>query len=293
MKINKIKLILFLVSMSILFLFGARLTYGMMNDKPQARFNNLSYCGGNQQYKLKNYASKKIQRSYSQIKPAPQAPSFVDQKYEKVATLASGTTRFKNDEKKLRTEIKAYNALIQFEQRTGLADSRCLHLAIGIHPDKFDQFIKTLRGIGSVQRIQINKTDKTNEFKAIKAKKESLLKIQASLLRLKNRNGQIAEFVKLENRILEIEKEIQQLGVSLGEYDAENEFCTVKFTLAEGSLLSGGGIGSILLESIGWTLMYGVLAGLLLLLMSMAFYVIILAFLKLMPFAKELLNKAR
>ena len=38
----------------------------------------------------------------------------------------------------------------------------------------------------------------------------------------------------LENRILEIEQQLQGLGVSLGDFDDENEFCTVQFSLLEG-----------------------------------------------------------
>ena len=39
--------------------------------------------------------------------------------------------------------------------------------------------------------------------------------------------------MNLENRILEIERQLQDLGVSLGDFDDENEFCTVKFSLQE------------------------------------------------------------
>jgi hypothetical protein len=37
----------------------------------------------------------------------------------------------------------------------------------------------------------------------------------------------------LQNRILEIEQELQGLGVLLGDFSEENEFCTVRFSLAE------------------------------------------------------------
>jgi len=40
--------------------------------------------------------------------------------------------------------------------------------------------------------------------------------------------------MQLENRILDIEQQLQGLGVSLGEFDDENEFCTVQFSLLEG-----------------------------------------------------------
>ena len=44
----------------------------------------------------------------------------------------------------------------------------------------------------------------------------------------------------LENRILEIEQQLQGLGVSLGDFDDENEFCTVQFSLLEGKELRIG-----------------------------------------------------
>ena len=38
----------------------------------------------------------------------------------------------------------------------------------------------------------------------------------------------------LEFRILDIEQQLQTLGVSLGDFDDENEFCTVQFSILEG-----------------------------------------------------------
>jgi len=81
---------------------------------------------------------------------------------------------------------------------------------------------------------EITKKDKTNEYKQLNAKKESLLKIRASLIELKSKGGKIEEYINLENRILSIEEELQGLGVQLGNYDEENEFCTIKFSLVEG-----------------------------------------------------------
>lgn len=40
--------------------------------------------------------------------------------------------------------------------------------------------------------------------------------------------------MRLEYRILEIEQQLQGLGVSLGDFDYENEFCTAQFPLLEG-----------------------------------------------------------
>lgn len=57
---------------------------------------------------------------------------------------------------------------------------------------------------------------------------------------MKSKGGKIDEYMGLENRILEIEQQLQGLGVSLGDFDDENEFCTVQFSLLEGKELRIG-----------------------------------------------------
>ena len=134
----------------------------------------------------------------------------------------------------LRKNIKDNDALIQFEQKKGNNGARQLHLVIGVPPEKFDSLYLKLSTIGDVKSKQITKNDKTNEYKELNAKKASLEKIRNSLIELKSKGGEIAEYIELENRILDIEQQLQSLGVNLGNFDDENEFCTVKFSIAEG-----------------------------------------------------------
>ena len=105
-------------------------------------------------------------------------------------------------------------------------------------PENFDLLYNDLSAIGIVQAKQITKKDKTNEYKELHAKKSSLEKIRNSLIELKSKGGKIEEYMNLENRILEIEQDLQDLGVSLGDFDDENEFCTVQFSLSEGKLVT-------------------------------------------------------
>jgi len=127
--------------------------------------------------------------------------------------------------------------LIQFEQKRGNKGERRLSLLIGVPPENFDQLYKDLSAIGIVQAKEITKKDKTNEYKELNAKKSSLEKIRSSLIELKSKGGKIDEYMNLENRILEIEQDLQDLGVSLGDFDDENEFCTVQFALSEGKVV--------------------------------------------------------
>lgn len=179
----------------------------------------------------RNYASDKKKAGSKEGNSGAQF--LAGQKYEKVGALNSRTDEFEKDEKKLREAILKLGAQIQLEQNTGLAGSRMLRLGIGVDPGKFDEMVSEVRKIGTITGIQITKTDKTNEYRDLNAQRLSQEKYRDSLISLKSRNGKISELIELENRILEIEKEIQNLGVKLGDFDEENEFCTVKFTLME------------------------------------------------------------
>jgi phage anti-repressor protein len=179
----------------------------------------------------RNYATQKVKTGGSPV---------IDQKYEKVASLTARTPDFDKDEPVLREAVKRHNALIQFEQSSGVSGGRSLHLAIGVHPDNYDSLVADVRQVGRLDSIRVDKFDKTNEYKELNASRISMEKTRDSLVALKNRTGKIDEFVALEDRILEIEKEIQGLGVKLGDYDQENEFCTVRFTLAEESVIATG-----------------------------------------------------
>lgn len=226
-KKNVVKLILWL-SLGFVVLFVFRFIYGftITINEPEMNgqiFSDLSVYS-------RNIASKKYEKRTSSI-----APSVIkaDQKYEKVAKIASMTSGFDQDEKSARSSIQSFEALIQFEQKSGNDGNRKLNLIIGVPPNNFDSLYVQMIKIGRVQAKQITKKDKTNEYKELNAKKNSLEKIRSSLLELKSKGGKIEEYMQLENRILEIEQQLQDLGVSLGDFDDENEFCTIQFSLRE------------------------------------------------------------
>lgn len=224
-----------------LVLFIFRFIYGYTTRMSEVREEYFSDFFSEREDLQHNYASD----SYKFMKdaapmaapnapPATAAQEFnVEQKYEKTATIKSRSTNFEEDEKKLRTKIKGYNAIIQYEENSGQKGDRELHLSIGIPPEKFDTFYVDVLKIGKVKAKEITKTDKTNEFKNLNARKASLESMRQSLMEIKRQSGRIEEYVNLQNRILEIEQELQNLGVSLGSFDEENEFCTVRLSLFE------------------------------------------------------------
>lgn len=226
---RKTKKISLWLSISFVILFIFRLAYGYSLKIEEIEtpmidsFESLS----NIPLSNRNYASKKhiVKNNNATVK--------VDQKYEKIADIKTLSTAFESEEKNTRKKIKDFSALIQFEQKSGNNGYRSLNLVIGVPPENFDSLYQHLTKIGKVSSKLITKKDKTNEYKELNAKKQSLEKIRTSLISLKSKGGKIEEYMNLENRILEIEQQLQDLGVSLGDFDDENEFCTVNFSLKE------------------------------------------------------------
>lgn len=209
-------------------LFVMRLGYGYATQ-PNGEVIDQGVVAGNIGYDFalsrKNYAGQKGASALG--------PQSVDQRYEKVATLAQSSHAFEKDEGAVRDVAKAAKALIQHEQSFGLAGRRQLQLALGVPPEAFDGVIGKLREIGKPVTFQVNKTDKTNEYRALLAQQESLAKSRDNLIALKARDAELSDLIALERQILELETQIQNLGVSVGEFDSEFEFVTIKLTLSE------------------------------------------------------------
>lgn len=182
----------------------------------------------------KNYASSK--RLGGQIPSAgPQVGPInpESQKYEKIANLTQVTNAYDDDRKRIDALIAGVEGIVQLERAIGLKGGRVVQLGIGVPPEKFDAFIDGARAIGRAQSIEIIKNDKTNEYLQLRAKRDTLVKARTALEELKAGGGSTAERVNVQTRLTEVEQQIQDLGVSLGEFDSQNELCTVKLALRE------------------------------------------------------------
>jgi hypothetical protein len=224
---------LLILLLAFLALWALRLGYGYLT-KPngQIQVAQTEFDANIESFTVerKNYASSKMK-----VEPSvgQAVLTAVDQKYEKVGTLTSLSQNYDQEEKALYDLIKQEQIMIQFEQRAGLVPARQLNIALGVVPDKFDSTIEALRKIGELKSIQIDKNDKTNEYKKLEAERLSLQKARDTLLELRQKDASTADLISLTNQLLDVEKQIQALGVSLGDFDANNEFCTVKFSLKE------------------------------------------------------------
>lgn len=221
-------------------LFLYRFAYTFIKDDGPAISQQGSFFDGVANLR-KNYASEKVILNMASIQTqdAGSAVPAGAQKYEKTAVVSSESAHFEEDDREIRSKTNAYKGIIQYERAFGLKGERELHMLIGIAPAVFDSFYTEIRKIGNIQSMSVTKEDKTNEYRQLNAQKASLEKTLASLQELKSKNGQVADFVSLHDKILEIEAKLQGLGVELGNFNAENEFCTVKLSLYEGKPKTG------------------------------------------------------
>ena len=197
-------------------LFGFRLSYGYYKFPVDGDNTEESYS--------LNLGSKK---NYASSKREVTSQSS-DQKLEKKAEIRSQSKNFNKSKLSIYKIIKDSQSVIQFENLIG---NKHLMLSIGVVPNNFEEVYNKLIKIGVVTKHEISQSDKTNEFLKLRAKKNSLEKTKAALMELKNKEGKISDLIDLEHKILDIETQLQHLGVSLGDFDQENEFCTIYLSL--------------------------------------------------------------
>jgi hypothetical protein len=256
-----------------LLLFIFRLIYGYVapdtnngNDYSDNFFSSIDNL-------RKNYASEKIAMK-GDVQVSQSIAS--NQKFEKTASIKTKSSEFEKDEQLLKQKSKSYNAVIQYEQNLGQKGNRQIHLLIGVNPAIFDSFYIDILKIGVVKAMEITKVDKTNEYRQLNAKKTSIEKTLQSLNELKSKGGQIADFVALNDKILEIEVQAQELGVELGNFDTENEFCTVKLSMYEGATEKNVSFIHRIKVAFEWAIKYFAIIAITTLVLALAIFVLLL-----------------
>jgi hypothetical protein len=254
--IKRIRRTVFWFALLFVALFLFRLLYSYYGGTTQYNGDGVRYDFFSSLKNLKeNYASEKIANAITAGQNAPQ-DLFSSQKYEKTATVSSETSHFDKDDSLIRGITKSYGGSIQYEQGLGKKGSRELHLSVGVRPDAFDSFYRAVQGVGELRSTSIDKVDKTNEYRQLNAKKASLEKNLASLSDLKNKSGTINDYISLHGKILEVETQLQELGVDLGNFNTENEFCTLRFSLFEGREQKAVSFLQRVKTSLEWTIKY-------------------------------------
>jgi Domain of unknown function (DUF4349) len=192
--------------------------------------------------------------------------------YEKSAQLAAGTATFDDDEARIRAALASRHALVFNERNGGIAPERRLTLEIGVSPDRFDALVGQLRQVGHLESVSVQQRDRTTEFRQLHAQRQALKKYLESVLKLRPAgNPSIDAALKLEEKIQDIEKDLQKLGVQLGDLLGKESFYHAQVTLVEYQPGAGlhrthtlaGRLGFAFLWALAWWLAVALGAGVL------------------------------
>lgn len=285
---SKLKRYIVWFIIAFIIVFVLRFCYALYDDRHYVFVNYGLGASANYYYEpappsgsmasVKNVASAKI----SQKDIYTGQSVTIDQKYEKVANLTASSAKFDEDNQKLRQIIKDHNAVIQAEKLAGLSGSQTLTMAIGVMPDNFDDLVEAVKGIGNLRSFSVDKIDKTDEFRKLMAEQETLLKSREAYEAIKAKGGDIRDLLMLEDKILDIEGKMQNLGVNLGTYSSENSFCTVNFSLgteakAPRSHISKRAFFECAVASFIWTVLFYVVVTAIMVFFSICLLIIVLA----------------
>ncbi len=154
--------------------------------------------------------------------------------YDKKAELVTGSADFDGDGAAIHSAIKDRGAIVFNEHNHGIAPERRLTLEIGVHPDKFDALLEWFRGIGHLDALDMQQQDRTGEFRRLHAQRQSLKKYLETVEKLRGiNNPSIDDTLKLEQKIQDVEKELQSLSVQLGDLLGKESFYHIQLTLYE------------------------------------------------------------
>ena len=243
---KRFKRTLLIVLAAAIVVFAARFSYEVVNYGGYSR----EYTSSN--YYQRNYLSSfdgEMRRSevtnYATNKTALTNSvdvSAFEQKYEQVASIAGRTDDFDADEQAVEQIISDKKMVVQMKNSRGLLGNRYLELTLGVAPENFKDAVDLIKTVGETVDAVENSTDRTTEFRNLMSQRASLENTRNAYIALKASGGTIADQIGLQEKILDVERQLQDLGVQIGEYSEENSLCTIAFTLSENGAEEPGGV---------------------------------------------------
>ena len=229
---KRFKRTLLIVLAAAIVVFAGRFSYELSRDRSYLAYAAYETGMSNSFFAaemapMANYASSRVT-----LTDRVDAAAF-EQKYEQVASMDSNTLKFDEDEQTVKQIIMDKKMVVQAENNWGLPGGRNLSLTLGVAPENFDDAVDLLKVVGNNFSFVVNKTDKTTEFRNLMSQRASLENTRNAYIELKVAGGTLNDQISLQEKILDVERQLQDLGVQIGEYSEENSLCTISFTLTE------------------------------------------------------------
>jgi hypothetical protein len=156
------------------------------------------------------------------------------QVHEKIGRVATATADFAADEAALRGALEEHKAGVVHEASVGVAPDRRLVLEVGVSPERFDDLVDRLQGVGRLDSLSVERHDRTGELRLLTARRQSLKKHLEVVKKLSARDNPTTEdSLKVAREMREVERELEVLSTQAGDFLGRESFYTVTVTLAE------------------------------------------------------------
>ena len=151
---------------------------------------------------------------------------------EETATVAATSASFDKDKERFFAIVKERKGKIIHEASQGLPPNRSLNITIGVNEQLFQSALDDLTSIGKIVRTEVTRTDRTEEFRSLFAKKQSSEEHVEALSKLRQLPDRV-DVIALEEKLLGIEREIVTMGMQMGDFTPEESLSNISYSLRE------------------------------------------------------------
>jgi len=154
--------------------------------------------------------------------------------FEKRAALGSRSSDFDRDQALVRDELAGHRAVVFHERAEGTAPNRKLYVEVNVPPERFDSLVADLQAIGQLQSNTVQQRDRTGEFRKLTSQRQTQKTYLDAIVKLRD-VGKLSldDSLRLEQKVVEVEKELQALGARMGDLAGNESFYHVDLTLVE------------------------------------------------------------
>lgn len=156
------------------------------------------------------------------------------QLFEKRAQIGCRSQDFQADESKLRSQLALHKAIVFFEKSEGTAPRRKLYIELNVPPEQFESLVAGVKTIGHLESILVQQRDRTSEFRKLQSQRRTMRSHLDAIVKLRDRPmTSLDDALKLENKIIDIERDLQNVGVQMGDLAAKESYFHVDMSLIE------------------------------------------------------------
>lgn len=151
------------------------------------------------------------------------------------ADIAIESKNFDEDLESIKSLVKDNGGYYSSSSLHGSKDSssRYADLTVRVPADQYSTFVESIGGIGSVTYSSESADDITSEYVDIQARIKSLNTKMERLLALEQEAKTVEELLEIEDRINEVQYELESYEGQKKYYDDKVEYCTIDISISE------------------------------------------------------------